>query len=391
MRFPGRLLGETGQKNLEAFLGGVKDDYGIGREDWQSALYGAQDRKGLDRDMPKAYSLMQTHPTINRLRDVVGKLDPDLKAAQNELGIGLSQNPYRRAGQLVGTAGADITQDATRAIWWLINAPQAAAEITQEVATEIANRKSNAPYIYGNTVVTNPKTNEPVKKSQFKLAKELGLVDSSGKKRRGVDINEKGEYEKRNTSAGLRQALSIPTGIAINSSLGLLTPFGGAEGYMAAIPSDEDPTKTDNLLAEVATKYILGRTGGLLPYDEFRKVRPDVTPQEYAAYKGYRYSKDEDWNPLDGDINLLGGVVRGTTEGIHGPEVQFLGRSIPATTGLVPLLGAIGGTALGARRQAPIRGGLMGGFGGLTAGTIVGNLLEQERRRRNAEENGIQL
>ena len=83
MRFPGRLLGETGQKNLEAFLGGVKDDYGIGREDWQSALYGAQDRKGLDRDMPKAYSLMQTHPTSNRLRDVVGKLDPDLKAAQN--------------------------------------------------------------------------------------------------------------------------------------------------------------------------------------------------------------------------------------------------------------------------------------------------------------------
>ena len=60
--------------------------------------------------------------------------------------------------------------------------------------------------------------------------------------------------------------MSIPAGIAINTGLGLMTPFGGAEGYKAALPSDEDPSKTSNVIGEVAAKYFLGRTGNLLPY-----------------------------------------------------------------------------------------------------------------------------
>ena len=58
--------------------------------------------------------------------------------------------------------------------------------------------------------------------------------------------------------------------LAINNGLGLMTPLGGAEGYKANNPSPEDPTKTNNVLAEVAQKYILGKTGGLLPYEEFK-------------------------------------------------------------------------------------------------------------------------
>ena len=74
-------------------------------------------------------------------------------------------------------------------------------------------------------------------------------------------------------------ALLIPSGIAINSGLGLMAPFGGIpEGYEAAIPNPEDKSKTDNVIAEVAAKYFLGRTGNLLPYDEFKKVSPDVSP-----------------------------------------------------------------------------------------------------------------
>ena len=68
---------------------------------------------------------------------------------------------------------------------------------------------------------------------------------------------------------GAIQAMSIPAGIAINTGLGLMTPFGGAEGYKAALPSEEDPSKTSNVLGEVGLKYIMGRTGNLLPYEDF--------------------------------------------------------------------------------------------------------------------------
>ena len=42
---------------------------------------------------------------------------------------------------------------------------------------------------------------------------------------------------------------------------------------------------------------------------------------------------------------------------------------------------------IGVRTGRPIRGGLVGGLGGLAVGQIGGNLIEGERRRRNQAEN----
>ena len=208
---------------------------------------------------------------------------------------------------------------------------------------------------------------------------------------RGYSFDDVGDLQKRNYSPGMVQALAIPTGVAINSGLGLLTPFGGYEGYKAAVPSDEDPTKTDNVALEVGLKYLMGKTGNLLPYSEFSKVRPDVSREEYNQYQAFKYDKDEDWNPTDGDFTVMGGALKGTSDGIHGAELQFLGRSLPATTAGIPYAAALAGTVAGAvagrgRGKAAI-GGLLGGMGGVTAGIGAGNIIEQERRRRNAEEN----
>lgn len=132
----------------------------------------------------------------------------------------------------------------------------------------------------------------------------------------------------------------------------------------------------------------MGKTGNLLPYDEFVKVRPDVSPEEYGAYQGFKYRRGEDWNPLDdGQTSMGAGLIRTTTDGIHGPELQFMGRSLPVTTGIVPYLGALAGGVAGVRTGRPIRGGMVGGLGGLAAGQLVGQLLESERRRRNAIDN----
>jgi hypothetical protein len=108
-------------------------------------------------------------------------------------------------------------------------------------------------------------------------------------------------------------------------------------------------------------------------------------------------------NPFDdGNISLPGGVLRGTTDGIHGAEIQFLGRSLPVNTALLPTASAILGTALGVRkgrryRQGgdlagqvdpnAVKRGLLGGTAGTLGGMAVGNLLEGERRRRNEASN----
>ena len=57
------------------------------------------------------------------------------------------------------------------------------------------------------------------------------------------------------------QALAIPTGIAINSGFGLLTPFGGAKDIKRHCHQKKIHLKLQMFLGEVALKYIMGRTG----------------------------------------------------------------------------------------------------------------------------------
>ena len=126
-----------------------------------------------------------------------------------------------------------------------------------------------------------------------------------------------------------------------------------------------------------------------MPYDEFSKVRPDVSREEYNRYKAFKYDKGLDLNITDGDFTIPTGVLKGTMDGIHGPEIQFLGRSLPLLTTIVPTASAIAGTAAGvalSRGKGPgqrtaIRDGIIGGMGGLAAGTGAGLIAEEMRRR----------
>ena len=90
----------------------------------------------------------------------------------------------------------------------------------------------------------------------------------------------------------------------------------------------------------------------------------------------------------DGNFTVPTGVIKGTMDGIHGPEIQFLGRSLPVSTGIVPYASAVTGGAIGLRnKKNSLRNGLIGSVAGLAGGQIGGNLIEGERRRRNKEEN----
>lgn len=325
-------------------------EFDVDQDTNRKVAFEARKRKGKSETSPAFTSRVQSYRTPQVVKAALGfKQDPAFQTERKRQGISIdTRTAGSRLGSVLGAIGADLRDDSLRSFYWLLNAAQATGDVITE---EIVNKAR--PDLYD----IDPRTKRP-------------------------------KYGAR----GSIKTVAIPAGVAINTGLGLMTPFGGAEGYYAALPSDEDPTKTSNVLGEVALKYFMGRTGNLLPYEEFKKVRPDVSPQQYGEYKGYKYSKDEDWNPFDdGQTSMLAGALRTTTEGIHGPEVQFLGRSLPLTTGLIPFAGAVAGAAAGVSkpigRNKPIRRGFYGATAGLLAGQVAGNLLETERRRRNAAAN----
>ena len=373
----------------EGFGSAFRREYGLGRENWAESRRRVRDSLGKGENAPRIVEMVEAHPGIIRLRENLGVSNPQADMIRDNMGMGLEpKGKGRRAGQLLGALAADLTQDTSRGFYWLLNALQASGAVITEAAYgsrnpnlfDVSKVKSKDGYYLQKT------------KQHLPEAFEQGLIDINGETRRGVRLkSEPGEnkpyFVKQNYSPGDVNSLLSPSGIAINSGLGLLTPFGGAEGYEAAVPDSEDKTKTANVLQEVGAKYLLGQTGKMLPYSEFSKIRPDVSPEEYRAYKAFKYKKEADLDITDGDISLPTGVVKYTNEGIHGPELQFLGRGLPVTTGIVPFATAVAGTTAGVGTKRPIRGGLVGGMAGLVGGQVLGNLIEGERRRRNQAEN----
>ena len=376
---------------LERLYAGAKDTMGEGREDHREVLKRAYEAKGEDIGANKINQMLGSNRSVSAIGDAFGFSDPSAREIRNKMGMGWSSDPVTRAGQTLGVVGSDIVQDRTRELWWLINAPQAAVNVFQEMAL-----RKHAPDLYGSDPVyvdqdtgkattDNRMGNRPITKKE--TAVSAGAAYKDGKEaytKKGYQRTKKG-YSKRRNEPGFIDMLSIPSGIAINTGIGLMNPFGGQEGYKAVFPDEQDPNKTNNVVAEVAAKYILGRTGGLVNWDEFKQVRPDVSKDEYMRYKAFKFDNGMDMNPLDGDFSIPTGVLKGTTEGIHGAEVQFLGRSLPVTTAILPAAVGIAGTTWGARGGT--KRGLIAGLASTAAGMVGGNLLEDERRRRNAAEN----
>ena len=375
------------RRPARGFGDAFKKEFGLGRENWAEIRRRVRDAENKGENAPRIIEMIEGHPGIIRARENLGLADTQAMAIRDQYGMGLEpEGNGRRVGQLFGAMGADLTQDTSRGFYWLLNALQATGAVMTETAYGLRRPDlfDVSPVLHNNNRVTL---------KQKDLAKKLNIIDDNEQTRRGIRIKQNKEggdpyYVKQNYAPGDVNSLLIPSGIAINTGLGLMTPFGGAEGYEAAVPSQEDKSKTDNVIQEVAAKYIMGRTGNMLPYDEFKKVRPDVSPAEYKAYKAFKYDKEADFDLSDGDLTLPTGALKYTSEGIHGPEIQMLGRSLPVTTGIVPFASSVAGTAIGVGAKRPIRGGLIGGMAGLAAGQIAGNLIEGERRRRNELENG---
>ena len=298
---------------------------------------------------------MATNPLFVTIADNLKKGDPVARQTRKDQGMGVPEDRAERIGQIVGRIGQDIARDGSRSIWWLLNAPQAVAQVAVDAGIAQANPDIRGEYSVrnelGDRIEYDPQN--------FDEARRYGLTDAKGNLQKNVrvaleetlvgdDLQTTRYYKKTRMAPGAVNLLTAPTAMAINTGLGLTNFLGGTGGYEAALPSQDDPTKTSNVIGEIAAKYILGRTGNLLPYDEFVKVRPDVSRAEYNAYKAFKYDKEMDYDASDGDVNLLPmGVLKATADGIHGAEVQFLGRSLPVNTTILPTVSAALGTAAG--------------------------------------------
>lgn len=393
------MTGEDFKDMLKRVKSGFKDRYEEGREDYRQAYYAARELQGKDPEDARIKTTLATNPTVVMLRDLINKSEPIYKERRKEMGMSLSDDTPTRIGQIGGTIANDLTQDHSRGLWWLLNAPQATGNVINEYALSKANPElfshddtgysvpvmdGKDPKVYAKQEYT------AANKDKYKKAVAAGLISKEGVRRKGVGQKD-GRFTKRKFAPGDVASLAIPTGIAINAGIGLLNPLGGSGGYAAAVPSSEDPAKTENAVLEVAAKYILGKTGNLLPYEEFSKHRPDVDRGDYNRYKAFKYDKDTDLNVFDdGKVTLPTGVAKFTMEGIHGPELQFLGRSLPATTTLVPFLGALAGGVAGVRTKRPIKGGFLGGTAGLIAGSAAGMIAEEIRRRASSNANQLE-
>ncbi len=299
---------------------------------------------------------------------------------------------WTKAGHALSSLGADLAQDTTRGLWWLINASQAVVNLGSEGLAGAAN-----PDLFGATPLNDLELAERqglirfVKPPKTQLEETysepqpdfMGSAESTEEQRTQaqmlIDAEKRARADARNyvaTSPGVKNvrggfkrrrfnpnlvnvAAMLPAAVGINAGIGLLggedsgtmiPGTGRKQGYAAAVPSELDPTQTMNPGVEALTKFFLGREGQLLPWTGgFQTERPDVSREEYNRYKAYERDRSIDINPLDDGIVNLGGVLKANfnNDAIHGREVQFLGKNISMNESVIPVAGALIGTALG--------------------------------------------
>jgi hypothetical protein len=228
--------------------------------------------------------------------------------------------------QVAGAVSADIATQGLQNVYWFLNAPEAVAMLGAQQALHGAMGKHRA----------------------------LGLDGIDGAIQSGSPFR----------FSNLRTASAFPLVLGASTAAGNLVR---QDGYQAVLPDTEgDRRDTTDPLQERIQRAI-GRRGALLPYDEFLKDRPDVSLQQYNAYKAYLHGNKS--------------PVKATLEGIHGPEVNILGRSLPLLTGILPIAaGVLGGRA--GVRMAGRR--LAGGGGGENQYHRLGELRATASTRKEA-------
>jgi hypothetical protein len=214
-----------------------------------------------------------------------------------------------------------------------------------DVQTKIGfdNAFVNSPYLY---------LNKPIAE---KVGIEIGRIagDITGNGTRKLTWNMHPE-DMANTFGGnalqsfaeLNPALRRTAAWGATGALGVMSgnynPLnlmegGRAAGYQAITPTDEDLTKSENPVLDMALyRGMFGRSGKLLPWEQFHQERPDVAFEDFDAYKQYLR-----------DPGFLG-LAKATDDGIDGPEARVMGYRV-TPLGALSAAGVLGGAIAAGR------------------------------------------
>ena len=252
--------------------------------------------------------------SLAKAQQFAGKIASELRSGlyQSKYGYGSNQgsvlgsvqNIVKEPAKVVATAVGDVlTNKSLGSVWKYTNVPRMAGEIGKSV--------SQAAGL------------DPLTGSVLTAAVPVGLMALSGV--RGP------------ISQGLRPA-----------------------GYKAVAPKskEEDPTgrTPQSVPLEFALRYGLGQRSQILPYQEFKKERPDVAPSTYVQYRRYEQAKPQPGNlvgidPEGQSFTTIGGLVRGSAKGLNDPELRVKGFPITLSGALGTAAGL--GTAVAAYRALP--------------------------------------
>jgi hypothetical protein len=198
----------------------------------------------------------------------------------------------RRASQAAGVAARDITSQGLLNVYWFLNAAEAIATAAGQQAMHGALGKQP----FGRPAVKGAPAGDPFHTSMDRVSATFPLILGA----------------------------SAATGTLFRQP-----------GYSAVLPSEGDRRESEDPVTERVLRTI-GRAGTLLPFEQFQQERPDVSRSEYERYKAYLFGN-------------RASIVKATGDGIHGPEVNILGKSVPLLTGVLPLVGGMIGGRVGVR------------------------------------------
>lgn len=198
-----------------------------------------------------------------------------------------------KMGYRVGALGGDIASNATRHWMWNIH-PN---EVT---SVNLWKMVSDAPNGY-----VAPKIHFDSKGNPHwqKGSKEGAMLAGTGAFLGTELLNQvSGNYNPMNIAEG-----------------------GRPSGYTAITANEDDPRKSDAPALDVIQRYLLGRKGRVLPWDEFHQERPNISYEKYSAYKNWQQGKD--------DRDLLNkatlGIAKFNSEGLNNsPELSVMGMTV---------------------------------------------------------------
>jgi len=235
---------------------------------------------------------------------------------------------------LTGRVGRDLLTDGTRTPIWILNHPAGQAHAVGDLIASKVGLKAEIP------------RDQVLEMSEYADAHGLHDLEQAWARKQGFATSSEDLRTGRRIPAVVA-ATMIPAMGAIavqemsgNHSWGNILGGGRTPGYQAVFASEEDDKVSTTPAGELAARYLLGRSGRLLPWEEFTTERPDVSPGDYEAAK--RFERDR------GLFDV--GLMKGTTRNVNGePEYQMMGFRMPmsaAATAVGTMAGAGAAAAL---------------------------------------------